>query len=74
MNSIDLFGLAKNLQVTLIRNSLLLKNISDTLKRTGCMNLLKIHPLAIELIILRRISSILLRIGPKLFDNQTHFC
>jgi hypothetical protein len=62
MNSLDLFELAKNLQVASIRDRMFLKNMSDSTKRTAWVNLVKIHLLLLKLIVVKEISSWMMKV------------
>jgi len=62
MNSMDLFELAKNLQVALMRDGMFSKNMSISTKRTAWAILLKIHLPLLELIVVEEISSWVMKV------------
>ena len=62
MDSLDLFELAKNLQVVSIRDRMFSKNMSDSTKRAEWVNLVKIHLLLLKLIVVKEISSWMMKV------------
>ena len=62
MNSLDLFELAKNLQVVSMSDRLLSKNMSDSRKKIAWVILLKIHFLLLKLIVVKEVSLWLMKV------------
>jgi hypothetical protein len=50
------------LQVVSIRDRMFLKNMSDSTKRTAWVNLVKIHLLLLKLIVVKEISSWMMKV------------